>query len=214
MSSLTRFVQSIGIRRNFSTAVPETSRLIYASNNSGLVKLIKLFSVSTLGISSAATPAVMYFWDSPAVQATELSGYMFLGALAASTCSTGALHFMLSPYVHTIQLHSPPRKTVTAADTITPNSVVTLETLDMFARKRETTLALRDLVPNPGMFSTWKVSKKVLNRQFELERVKGIPPTIHQDKFWLDQRDARGDGPVMANLIRVVEEHDRRQRLI
>ncbi|KAI9030047.1 hypothetical protein CLU79DRAFT_421672 [Phycomyces nitens] len=132
----------------------------------------------------------------------------------ASTCSTGALHFMLSPYVHSIQLHAPLRKTTASSDTITPNSIVTLETLDMLARKRETTLALKDLVPNPGMFSTWKVSKKLLNRQFELERVKGIPPSIHQDRFWLDQRDARGDGPAMASLIRVVEEHDRRQRLI
>ncbi|KAF7728597.1 hypothetical protein EC973_005824 [Apophysomyces ossiformis] len=158
----------------------------------------------------------MYFWESPAVQATGLNGYMFLGALIASTCSTGALHYLLSPYINTIHLHtSAKRATATLQDQplITPNTVITLETLDLLARRRQTTLALRDLKPSTGLFSTWRVSQQLIDKQYELERLKGIKPALKQTKFWLDQK-GEADTKAMEGIIRVIQENDRRQRLV
>ncbi|KAI7871136.1 hypothetical protein BDF14DRAFT_1719518, partial [Spinellus fusiger] len=137
-------------------------------------------------------------------------------ALVASTCSTSALHFLLSPYIHTIELHISQGKTLAdpKAPLITPNSIITLRTLDLLAQYRLSTLCLKDLVPAPGMFSTWRVSKKIANAQQTLKTLHGTPPTLPQTRFWLDQRGAAVYSEEIEKVMHVIQEHDRRQRLI
>ncbi|KAI8379231.1 uncharacterized protein BYT42DRAFT_545624 [Radiomyces spectabilis] len=219
LSTLVRTSRAVVHGRLYTTATvteaaKETKRLVYTTPNAALVRFLKLFSVSTLGISSLSAPAVMYFWDSPAIQASGINEYMFLGALVASTCSTGALHYVLSPFVNNIYLHtssSPSAKKEMNA--ISPNTVITLETLDIAARRKQTTLPLRNLAPAPGIFSTWKVPKKVLQKQLAQEQRTGASSPIRQTRFWLDQRGL-GDQQAMSNIVRVIQDNDRRRRLV
>ncbi|KAF1799878.1 hypothetical protein V8B55DRAFT_1542357 [Mucor lusitanicus] len=193
-------------------------KLIYTSPNVGLVKLVKKFSLSTLGISAVATPTVMYFWQSPAVQAAEMNSSMFIGAVMASACSTGALSFLLSPYVNSIYLHTPKQQKENTSNkklpAISPNSTISIDTLDLFARRRTTTLQLKDLRPvASSSFMTWTVDKRVLEKQYALEQAKGIKPKINQHRFWLDQRNGMGDRDAMSSILRIVHEQGR-QRMI
>lgn len=135
---------------------------------------------------------------------------MLLTAVAASACSTGALTFLLSPYVNSIYLHT---KNPDHLPPITPNSVISIETLDMLARSRTTTLRVRDLMPVNSTFMTWKVNKKVLEKQYALEQTQGIEPTINQHRFWLDQRNGLGNREVMSSILRIIEEQGRSKRL-
>ncbi|KAI8386843.1 hypothetical protein BD560DRAFT_363278 [Blakeslea trispora] len=200
-------------RRAYST-VPEAStekKLVYTSPQIGLVKLVKRFSLTTLGISTVSTPAVMYFWDAVAAQSAEVSNNMFLAAMMASVCSTGALSFLLSPYVNRIYLHTPHN---TRKQPISPNTTISIETLDLLARKRSTTLQLKDLLPiaNSSLL-TWSVNKKTLEKQYLLEQMKGIEPKLKQHRFWLDQRNGMGDRDVMSSILRVVQEQGRRNMI-
>ncbi|KAL9540516.1 hypothetical protein MBANPS3_009632 [Mucor bainieri] len=227
-------VRAVHCIRPYSThtATSVEKKLIYTSPNVGLVKLVKKFSLSTLGISAVATPTVMYFWQSPAVQAAEMNSSMFIGAslthyvftqmllsaVMASACSTGALSFLLSPYVNSIYLHVPQQqqsnKDSTKLPAISPNSTISIDTLDLFARRRTTTLQLKDLKPvASSSFMTWTVDKRVLKKQYALEQAKGIKPKIHQHRFWLDQRNGMGDRDAMSSILRIVHEQGR-QRMI
>ncbi|KAK4511625.1 uncharacterized protein ATC70_012841 [Mucor velutinosus] len=204
--------------RPYSTHVSNhiEKKLIYTSPNVGLVKLVKKFSLSTLGISAVATPTVMYFWQSPAVQAADMNSSMFIGAVMASACSTGALSFLLSPYVNSIYLHVLKQQNESSKKlpAISPNSTISIETLDLFARRRTTTLQLKDLKPvASSSFMTWTVNKRVLEKQYALEQTKGVKPKINQHRFWLDQRNGMGDRDIMSSILRIVHEQGR-QRMI
>lgn len=201
---------------HFSTTTKEApaKKLVYTSPSAGLVKLVKKFSLTTLGISAISTPAVMFFWQSPVVQATDMTNTMFLGAMAASACSTGALSFLLSPYVNNIYVHPSARSVQSdKAPPISPNTVISIETLDLLARRRTTTLQLKDLLPANSSLLTWTVSKQTLKKQYALEQAKGIEPKIKQDRFWLDQRNGTGDRDIMSNIIRIVHEQGRQRFL-
>ncbi|EPB84778.1 hypothetical protein HMPREF1544_08500 [Mucor circinelloides 1006PhL] len=211
--------RAVHCARHYSTNTASNveKKLIYTSPNVGLVKLVKKFSLSTLGISAVATPTVMYFWQSPAVQAADMNSSMFIGAVMASACSTGALSFLLSPYVNSIHLHVPKQPGDNSSKklpAISPNSTISIDTLDLFARRRTTTLQLKDLKPvASSSFMTWTVNKRVLEKQYALEQAKGIKPMINQHRFWLDQRNGMGDRDAMSSILRIVHEQGR-QRMI
>lgn len=138
---------------------------------------------------------------------------MLFTAVAASACSTGALTFLLSPYVNSIYLHTKNNAHDSPLPPITPSSVISIETLDILTRRRTTTVRLRDLLPVDSTFMTWKVNKKVLEKQYALEQTQGIEPTILQHRFWLDQRNGLGNKEAMSSILRIVQEQGR-QRLV
>lgn len=140
--------------------------------------------------------------------------HLLAAALIASTCSTGALHYLLSPFINSIYLHTTKSSVQSTKESITPNTVITLETLDLFARRRQTTLPLRDLVPSSGLLLTWTVNRKVIERQYAEERLKGVAPTIKQTRFWLDRRNGVGDAEAMSQVLRVIQENHRRRRVV
>ncbi|KAI8987986.1 hypothetical protein BDF20DRAFT_299385 [Mycotypha africana] len=150
---------------------------------------------------------------------------LVLTAVAASACSTGVLTYILAPYINKIYLleNGLPQSTTAKKDenhniekyNITPNSIITIETMDILTRRRTSTLRLRDLVPAlDSSFSTWKVNNQILKKQHELEQSKGIKPLVQQQKFWLDQRNIMGEMEIMSNILRVVNEQGQKQRLI
>lgn len=120
-------------------------------------------------------------------------------AFAASGCSTGALTYLLSPYVNHIYLHSKNNAG------ITPDTVITIETLDILIRKRQTTVRLRELQPVYSTFLTWKVNPKVIQK----EELSNQPKRIHQHRFWLDQRNGTGDREIMSKILRIVYDQRR-----
>lgn len=122
--------------------------------------------------------------------------YNFFVALVASACSTGALHYLLSPFIHSIYLHQPSK------GIISPNTKITLETLNIAAQKRRTTVALRDLVPSSSSLLTWTVSKKALN------------PNLQQTRFWLDTRNGVGDQEAMSSIVQIIKDGRQRTRVI
>ncbi|KAI9488765.1 hypothetical protein BDB00DRAFT_771961, partial [Zychaea mexicana] len=141
--------------------------------------------------------------------------------LFASVCSTGALHYILSPFVSAIYLHSnkspsPSQQQHTTTPTkkgLTPNSIVTLETRDLLARKRMTTLAVRDLEPSHGLLQTWRVNPQIMKQQYALEQRRGTLPSIRQTRFWLDRRGA-GDQEAMVSMIRIIQGNQQNQRIV
>ena len=132
-------------------------------------------------------------------------------ALFASVCSTGALHYILSPFINSIYLHNKSSSSHTKG--LTPNSIVTLETRDLLARKRSTTLAIRDLEPAHGLFQTWRVKPQVMKQQYAEEQRNGTPPSIRQTRFWLDRRGA-GDQEAMVSMLRIIQGNQQKQRII
>lgn len=139
---------------------------------------------------------------------------MLMTAMAASACSTGALSFLLSPYVNNIYVHIPPRAIQSdKPPPISPNTVISIDTLDLLARRKTTTLHVKDLMPTNSSVLTWTVSKQILKKQYSLEQTQGIEPKIKQDRFWLDQRNGTGDRDIMSSILRIVHEQGR-QRFI
>ncbi|KAI8077937.1 uncharacterized protein B0P05DRAFT_470999 [Gilbertella persicaria] len=134
--------------------------------------------------------------------------------MVASACSTGALSFLLSPYVNSIHLHIPHHDGTKRQPPISPNTMISIETLDLLARQRTTTLQLKDLMPvTNSSLMTWVVNKKTLEKQYYLEQTKGIEPKIKQHRFWLDQRNGMGDRDIMSSILRIVHEQGK-QRMI
>ncbi|KAI8086290.1 uncharacterized protein BX664DRAFT_335437 [Halteromyces radiatus] len=172
----------------------------------------------------------MYFWESPAVQSTGLNEYLFLTestaryvilnylftALAASTCSTGALHFLLSPFISSIYLHDNNKHRVNIIDNngsdskssttsiITPKTTITLETMDLFARPKLTTVQLQDLKPSTRSLLTWTCTKQYLANH----------PETSPGRFWLDKRGGVGDQNAMRQIVQVIEKQDKRNRIL
>ncbi|KAI9284846.1 hypothetical protein BC943DRAFT_52585 [Umbelopsis sp. AD052] len=127
-------------------------------------------------------------------------------ALVASACSTGVLHKFLSPYVNSVILHQNPSKSI---QSISPNTQITLETLDLLARKKQTTIKLRDLVPAKGSWLTWNIKKDVVQKREQLGKDE-----FPQTRFWLDQRGGLGDLETMSKIVKVVDEEYKRGRTL
>ena len=125
--------------------------------------------------------------------------YHLTAALAASACSTGAIHYLLSPFVNNIYLHT---KQQQEHQRISPNTKVTIETLDLLARKRQSTLALRDLMPSSGLLLTWTVNRKT------------APKDLPQNRFWLDKRNGTGDEAAMKSMLRIINGNQDQRRVV
>lgn len=140
---------------------------------------------------------------------------MLTTAMMASACSTGALSFLLSPYVNAIYVHTPQRliQSGDKAPPISPNTLISIDTLDLLARRKTTTLHVKDLLPTNSSVLTWTVNKRVLEKQYSLEQTKGIEPSVKQDRFWLDQRNGTGDSDVMSSILRIIHEQGRQRFL-
>ncbi|KAH8552957.1 hypothetical protein BGW37DRAFT_487850 [Umbelopsis sp. PMI_123] len=184
----------------------EEQTLVYSAPNAPTVKLLKMFSVTSLGVASLSAPAVFYFWETPAIQAADINGYMFIGALVASACSTGILHKFLSPYINNVILHQNRSKSI---QTISPNTQVTLETFDLLARTKQTTVKLRDLIPAKSSWLTWNINKDAVLKREQLGKDK-----FPQTRFWLDQRGGIGDLETMSKIVKVVDEQYKRGRML
>jgi hypothetical protein len=134
--------------------------------------------------------------------------------MAASACSTGALSFLLSPYVNNIYVHTAQRAIQSdnkSSPPISPNTIISIDTLDLLARRKTTTLHVKDLMPTNSSVLTWTVNKQILKKQYSLEQTKGIEPKIKQDRFWLDQRNGTGDRDIMSSILRIVHEQGRKR---
>lgn len=127
-------------------------------------------------------------------------------ALVASACSTGVLHKFLSPYVNHVTLHQNKTKSL---QTISPNTEITLATFDLLARTKLTTIKLRDLVPAKGSWLTWSIKKDAIEKRERLAK-ENFPQT----KFWLDQRGGAGDLATMSKIVKVVDEENKRGRVL
>ncbi|RUP50819.1 hypothetical protein BC936DRAFT_137611 [Jimgerdemannia flammicorona] len=184
-------------------------RLIYTAPNAITVRILKAFSISTLGVLGRICLDYVWIACSRPFQATDIGGYMFLGALVASSCSTAFLQYFVSPYITHLYLHtdtSPaarsdmPLSTTTPRPTaITPSTTVTLETLNLLARPVHTTLQLRDLRPtSKDMFLTWRVKRKAFEKEGQ--------DRIGQTRFWLDYRGGEGDLETVEKMVRTVRE--------
>jgi hypothetical protein len=127
-------------------------------------------------------------------------------ALVASACSTGILHKFLSPYINNVILHQNRSKSI---QTISPNTQVTLETFDLLARTKQTTVKLRDLIPAKSSWLTWNINKDAVLKREQLGKDK-----FPQTRFWLDQRGGIGDLETMSKLVKVVDEQYKRGRML
>lgn len=128
-----------------------------------------------------------------------------IAALAASSCSTACVQYFLSPYIINLYLHTEAPRAHSLPPPITPNTTITLETLNLFARPTLTTLQLRDLeLARRELFLTWRVRRKVL------EEGKG---RIRQSRFWLDDQSGVGDREAVRKIIDVVRKNDSRKIL-
>lgn len=241
--------------RLYSTSTSLQPRVIYTTPNALLVKLAKVFSLSTLSVglasvrqshsivilnvlsryprfpllpfstfgitlqvrysihhfidqmlmhmtsSPSAGPEPVHVWRRYANETSSIRCYanttvVCFIALIASACSTGALHYLLSPFINSIYLHQPSK------GIISPNTKITLETLNIAARKRYTTVALRDLVPSSRSLLTWTVSKKALK------------PGLPQTRFWLDTRNGVGDQEAMSSIVQIIKDGRQRTRVM
>ncbi|OZJ06733.1 hypothetical protein BZG36_00347 [Bifiguratus adelaidae] len=162
----------------------------YTGPNATAVRIVKAFSVSTLGLALTSTPVVMAYWNTHLLTSAGVSGTMFAGALAASVCSTSFLHYFLSPYVTEMSIDS---------KHVTPDSRITVKTLNLSARTVSTTLSLRDLYPAKDMFLSW--------------RAKRTASKPKQSRFWIDERVA-GENPTLRQCLRAVQELNAFHRLV
>ncbi|CAI2190220.1 11642_t:CDS:2, partial [Funneliformis geosporum] len=149
ISTQVRKTSIINFQKNISTNIKsnnevETKQLVFEGPNFRLIRILKIFSISTLGFAWTIGPFTWWNWDSPMIQAAELNGAILTLAFIASSAATITLHHFMSPYVTKIYLHNTPS---IIPSTITPLSKITLETLSIFSQPVHTTLQLKDLKP-------------------------------------------------------------------
>jgi hypothetical protein len=124
---------------------------------------LKLVSITTcaLGLIGLPLTAVLYGASIPAVGQLAVGGT----AILATTGSTVALSYCLSPYVHTLEQQIQHDRNTTSTDLM-----ITATTRNIFARKVETTFhPQKDVVPYNG----W--------RPFCNFIAKGVPMYIHPE---------------------------------
>ncbi|OZJ06208.1 hypothetical protein BZG36_00839 [Bifiguratus adelaidae] len=133
----------------FSTLVRHAStskgpQVIYQGPLATVARRLKLFSISSLGLSAGMSPLI-YVIDVPIpmVARTVLVG----AALFTSMASTGLIHWVMSPYV----------SKMTADDASKPETI-NLHTYSMTARELVTTVPVSALQPSTRIFTSWMVS--------------------------------------------------------
>ncbi|GES75420.1 hypothetical protein GLOIN_2v1689055 [Rhizophagus clarus] len=188
----------------------ETKQLIFEGSNFRLIRILKIFSISTLGLAWTICPLTWWNWNNPIIQAAELNGIIFSLAFVASTASTITLHNFMSPYVTKIYYHHTPSiiPSISEISNITPLTKITLETLSIFSQPIHTTLQLKDLKPEMNRITLrWKIKNDYLIN-CEKNGIK-IPS---QTKFWIDNKNfGKGkekEKEILDKIIKVVNEHN------
>ncbi|RUS13185.1 hypothetical protein BC937DRAFT_86192 [Endogone sp. FLAS-F59071] len=193
------------VRRGTATTSKPEKTLIYSTPNASVVRILKAFSVGALGVPIALQAAGIseYMFLSESIFRYVVSLHM-IAALAASSCSTACVQYFLSPYIINLYLHTETPR-AHSLPPITPNTTITLETLNLFARPTLTTLQLKDLrLPGRELFLTWRVKRNVL------EEGKG---RIRQSRFWLDDQNGIGDREAVRKIVDVVRKNNGRKIL-
>ncbi|CAG8740439.1 4279_t:CDS:2, partial [Funneliformis caledonium] len=192
ISSQVRKTPFIDFQKKISTKVKsnneevETKQLVFEGPNFRLIRILKIFSISTLGFAWTIGPFTWWNWDGPTIQAAELNGAILSLAFVASSAATITLHHFMSPYVTKIYLHNTPS---IIPSTVTPLSKITLETLSIFSQPVQTTLQLKDLKPVMNRITLrWNIKNDYL-----INCEKNNFKLPYQTKFWIDNSSVRNE---------------------
>ncbi|KAJ3357617.1 hypothetical protein GGF32_000909 [Allomyces javanicus] len=181
-------------------ALPPNTEIVYRGHMNNAVKVLKFFSVSSLGLSAVALPVSLMFVDAAAVQtnaavALMLSPGVTIGATVFSTLSTLAAYKFFTPYVTRIFLvrdAAPPASTTSTPFMATPDTTVAIETLDLLNRPRYTTAALRELQFSPKPTMTWEargeVPKGEIGQFMIMLRKSGMSSEMRDVLSYMSQR--------------------------
>ncbi|CAB4493935.1 hypothetical protein RhiirA5_499562 [Rhizophagus irregularis] len=190
----------------------ETKQLIFEGPNFRLIRILKIFSISTFGFAWTICPLTWWNWNNPMIQAAELNEIILSLAFVASTASTITLHNFMSPYVTKIFYHHTPSiiPSTSQISNITPLTKITLETLSIFSHPIHITLQLKDLKSEINRITLrWKVKNDYLIN-CEKNGIK-IPS---QTKFWIDYKNfGKGkekdkEKEILDKIIKVVNENN------
>ncbi|KAI9189339.1 hypothetical protein H9P43_000770 [Blastocladiella emersonii ATCC 22665] len=160
-SSLT--LRPIHTAREFPETDP-VPKPIYRGAMNNAVKVLKFFSVSSLGLSSIGLPLSMTMIDSAILEKSAAAAFMLspnvmIGVTIFSSLSTLAAHKFLAPYVTRVFLLPGPDGTRPGpTDPITPNTTLSIETLTLLNQKRYTTLQMKELAYSPKATITWEAA--------------------------------------------------------
>ncbi|ORZ36954.1 hypothetical protein BCR44DRAFT_1459953 [Catenaria anguillulae PL171] len=135
------------------------------------VKVLKFFSVSSLGLSLIGMPLSMFFVDSALMQSNAVAAVMLSPTLMGSvtlfsTLSTLAAHKFLSPYVTRIFLIPPPssssslqadQPSTQQPSAITDDTTLAIETLTLLNTRRYTTVRMSELAYSTKSTITWEL---------------------------------------------------------
>ncbi|KAI9219379.1 hypothetical protein BC828DRAFT_386312 [Blastocladiella britannica] len=199
----------LAYRRNASTTsvppeaiIASDEALIYRAPMNNAVKVLKFFSVSSLGLSALGLPLSLLvdpaIAEANAAAAFMLSPTTMTAVTAFSSMTTLAAHKFLGPYVTRVFLHgnassaAPVSVDATAAGAlpvVTADSIVTIETLTLFNSPRYTTARLGEVLYSKQTTIAWElgpqptltlVGEKQLPvpRQFMLLLRRGLTPEM------------------------------------
>ncbi|KAI9599473.1 hypothetical protein BDF19DRAFT_342787, partial [Syncephalis fuscata] len=126
---------------------------IYIGHLARTARFLKLFSVSSLGITLIGVPFIFMLKSG---MTTEFRTALASAALFTSISSTSIIHFALAPYVTQITLPGVSTEAVPeATETITANTDLSIDTLTFFGQPRRTNIKAGDLLPSARVFSSW-----------------------------------------------------------
>ncbi|KNE63907.1 hypothetical protein AMAG_08968 [Allomyces macrogynus ATCC 38327] len=179
--------------------LPPNAEIVYRGHMNNAVKVLKFFSVSSLGLSAVALPVSLMLVDAATVQANAavalmLSPGVTIGATVFSTLSTLAAYKFFTPYVTRIFLvrDAAPSATTSTPFTATPDTTVAIETLDLLNRPRYTTAALRELQFSPKPTMTWEargeVPKGEISQFMIMLRKSGMSSEMRDVLSYMSQR--------------------------
>ncbi|RUS26663.1 hypothetical protein BC938DRAFT_484290 [Jimgerdemannia flammicorona] len=135
------------VRSSYSTRSSDpTTTTIYTGPLATVAKRLKLFSVTSLGLTTGLSP-FLFLVDVPV---PNIARAVLVGAaFFTSAASTALIHWVMSPYVAKITVPTNP------ADT-TPTTL-NLHTYTWTSRKHVTTVPVSLLEPSTRVFTTWSV---------------------------------------------------------
>ncbi|CAG8494619.1 7512_t:CDS:2 [Dentiscutata erythropus] len=175
----------------------DNSNIIYTGPLAQTAKKLKTFSIITLAITFASTP-IFFMVDTAMVSSARVIMVLFL--ISTSAASTGLIHWCVSPYVSRIYHNLSSKnnheneKSEKVTTSITPDSFLTFETLNLFGKPHFTTLQVKSLEPSTRIFTNWKVKKQFENNIFGLtmsekktnaKRLFYIHPEIRENNLML-----------------------------
>ncbi|RKP22839.1 hypothetical protein SYNPS1DRAFT_25248 [Syncephalis pseudoplumigaleata] len=129
-------------------------RLIYIGHLARTARFLKLFSISSLGITLLGVPLIFFIKSG---MSTEFRTALASAALITSLSSTGIIHYVLAPYVTQITLpHVSTEAAPEAIEPITEDTQLSIDTLTFFGQPRRTHIRAGELLPSKRVFSSWR----------------------------------------------------------